>query len=456
MSDFKLTRRKLLTTMALGGSAVAFGGLPHLMRAARASDGIDGPPRYFIFCYFSGGWDILLSLDPRDPDVFSPDRVGETLIQPGYDELNDAGNNGQLVEAGDLVFGPYIGDLAGWVDRLAVVRGMSMETLTHEAGRRRFITGKPPSGLLARGSSASTWFAGLLGEQQLIPNISVNVEAYNKDFAPYASALKVAGVPDLARALSPGDVVLDADRKRVVDQFLNDQSWCPKAQSSSFWIQAEEARLKADEMINNGLDELFDFSSNSPEMVAMRQRYNVATNNLNSANASAAAAVAALTGGISRAVSIRVASGLDTHFDDWTRDQGPRQQAGFDLMAAMADDLDSRSYPDGSGRSWLDVTTIVGFSEFSRTAMLNANTGRDHALTNACVLVGGGIRGNTAVGASSDFGLSPLRTNLETGLLDPAGAVIHPEHVIRSLMVDAGITSDVADLRVPHMPALLA
>ena len=43
--------------------------------------------------------------------------------------------------------------------KICVVRGMSMETLTHEAGRRRFITGKPPSGLLARGSSGATWLA---------------------------------------------------------------------------------------------------------------------------------------------------------------------------------------------------------------------------------------------------------------------------------------------------------
>ena len=119
----------------------------------------------------------------------------------------------------------------------------------------------------------------------------------------------------------------------------------------------------------------------------------------------AAAAVTAVTQGVSRVVSIRVASGLDTHYDNWTTDNGPTQESGFNIVARMIEDLESRPYGDGT--SWLDHTTIVGFSEFCRGSMVNANLGRDHSLTNACFLAGGNIRGGQVIGASDPKGGEP-------------------------------------------------
>ena len=136
-----------------------------LHRLAVASDLGTVPDRYFIFCYFAGGWDLLLGLDPRDPDIFRPDRRGDTLIEPGYDLLQDPNIAQEPLNSAvpGMDFGPYIGDLLGWAPQMALVRGMSMDTLTHEVGRRRFITGKAPAGLQARGSSGATVLAGCLG-----------------------------------------------------------------------------------------------------------------------------------------------------------------------------------------------------------------------------------------------------------------------------------------------------
>ena len=52
--------------------------------------------------------------------------------------------------------------------------------------------------------------------------------------------------------------------------------------------------------------------------------------------------------------------------------------------------------------------------------------------------------------------MAPTATNLTTGLQDPGGSVVRPEHVIRALLHDAGVTEDVADLRVDPLLALLA
>ena len=88
--------------------------------------------------------------------------------------------------------------------------------------------------------------------------------------------------------------------------------------------------------------------------------------------------------------------------------------------------------------------------------MLNANEGRDHALMNACLLVGGGVRGGRAIGASSDVGMEPTPTNLLTGLPDPGGEIIKPEHILRSLLHEGGVHDDVSDLRVEPLRALFS
>lgn len=417
--------------------------------------------RHYIFVYFSGGWDILLGLDPRDPDVFHDGKLATTQIQPGYGQLDDPPNGGKMVAAKDALgktvhFGPYIGDLVKHMDKLAVVRGMSMDTLTHEVGRRRFLTGKPPSGLLARGSSGATWLTGMLGAKATIPQISVRVEAYNVDQPNFATALKVGNVPDLLRALEPGGSPLDPKVAALVDATLSDAAACSTAQASSTWVAAEASRKKAQEMVGGGLSALFDFQAKTEAMAQVRTHYGIAATGaaaLASPEAQGALAVTAITGGISRVVSIQVPL-TDAHFDTWATDHGPEQQRGFNVVARMIEDLAARPYP--SGGNWLDHTVIVGFSEFSRTSLLNQRGGRDHALTNACFLAGGPIAGGQIIGRSADVALAPTHTNLASGKTDDTkGEVIKPEHIYRTLFHDLGVTADVADLRVEPLLALL-
>ena len=444
-----LTRRSLLKrSLMAGGGLAAFSGASALSRLASAQSAQD---LYYIFAYFSGGWDILLSLDPRDPTIFTTENSRTTRIQPAYELLE--GSDGQLVRAGGLTFGPYIGDLALHADKVAVIRGMSMETLTHEAGRRRFITGKPPSGLQARGSSAATWLAARLGQGEPIPNLALRVESYNVDQPNFATALSANGVADLIRALRPSNPALGGRQSDQLDHLLKTVARCDAASKSRTWQAAETGRQKAREMTIGNLDALFDFTK--PALAAVRAHYGIPAGNagLGSPEAQAAMAVQAIKGGVSRVVSVQVASGLDTHFNEWADVQGPRQAQGFNAVARMIEDLEATEYRD-SGDSWLDHTVIVGFSEFSRTAMLNAREGRDHSLTNACFVTGAGIQGGVAIGQSSDVGMEPMSADLATGRLDPGGEVPRPEHVIRTLMVNAGVTADDADLRVGPIDAI--
>ena len=194
-------RRQFLKGSAyLGGTAAIFGQSPFIETLARAHTHPDAADHYYIFCYFGGAWDILLSLEPRDPLLYNQSNMRLTGIQPGYELLNSS--DGQLVVKNEMTFGPHIGDLANHSDKIALVRGMSMDTLTHQAGRNYFLTGKVPSGLQARGSSASSWLAYQLGEALPIPSLAVQVPAYNDRLPNFASSLKVNSVSNLVRGAS--------------------------------------------------------------------------------------------------------------------------------------------------------------------------------------------------------------------------------------------------------------
>ncbi len=439
-------RRFIQNALALSAGTAAFNLWPAMSPLAHAQlRHPDAPDRYYIFCYFPGGWDILLSLDPRNPAQFTNGNLRTTQIQPGYELLQ--GSDGQLINAGGVTWGPYIGELANHADKVTVVRGMSMETLTHEVGRRRFITGKAPSGLQARGSSAATWLASHYGGAEAIPNLSVRVETYNDGLPNYATGLAVNSVSDLLRALRPAEPSLAARLVQQIDSRLVDAALCPRGAQSNLWSGAEASRKKAQDMVTGDLSSAFDFRANTPEIQMIRDHYGFTRNQTNTPQVQGAMAVQAITSGISRCASISVCPGLDTHFDEWSTDQGPNQAMGFQVVARMAEDLARRPYRD-TGESWLDRTVIVGFSEFSRTPLLNTRGGRDHSLTNACFLLGGKVRGGQVIGASSDVGMMPTKTNLTTGRPDLDGEVIRPEHVLQTLFDEVGI-GEAPDLRVP-------
>lgn len=448
-------RRALLGLLGAGGIA-AVPSFDLLWSGARAGSGAAPAERFYIFAYWSGGWDILLGLDPRDPGLFHDGNVRETRIRPAYHLLDVADHVLEPYEAAPgMVVGPFFGDLAAHAHRLSIVRGINMDTLTHEAGRRRFLTGRPPSGIQARGSSVSTWLASLLGDGQLAPQVTLGVESFNLDLPNWATAMQVGSVADLAAAFRSPVGGLGADGEALIDRFLRDEALCDQARRSPVWQGMEEARLGAEAVAAQELDDLFAFESDDADMVALRERYGMvgsATDILRSTAARAAAAVQAITHRLSRCVTLSVAGGMDTHGSEWGGAHGPRQEAGYNHVARMMEDLASRPFGDGS--SWLDHTVILGFSEFSRTPMLNVNEGRDHALTNACFVAGGPVRGGRVLGASTDVGMGPGPVNLETGAPDAAGVVPRPDHVLRALLDEAGFVEDVADLRAEPLRAI--
>ncbi len=226
--------------------------------------------------------------------------------------------------------------------------------------------------------------------------------------------------------------------------------------------QYQDSRSQLKTVLDAQLDAYFRFDPNSKgaqaieeEKATLRTRYGLkpegGADTRNSAAARAALVATALKKGVSQCVSINITGGLDTHFGTQVT-QAQNQRAGWNALGDLVEDL--RNSPHPSGGNFMDHTTILCFSEFGRTPGINASGGRDHHLTNSCMLLGKGIKHNTVFGKSGDVGMSPGLIDHKTGLADPAGQVILPEHIIATVL--AGAKLDYSITRVAPLTGLLA
>ncbi len=413
-----------------------------------------------IFAYFSGGWDTLLTLDPRDGTKFN---TAGAKIQTGYDRVCDAvpavqavmtncGGSGLVKPNGsNITFGPAIGKIAqAHYKDLCVLRGIEMSTLTHEVGRRYFLTGKFPRGLSASGSSLPTWIVHDDPAASVIPNLVVGgVETYNEGLDPRSSGLTIRSSSDLSAILKPlvaGNEPNDATRAALAAYAA--QNHCIHDQiGATGLVEAYRAAMQNAEILSEGtLWQNFDFKSN-PTDPAIQELY--AAFDINAASPSTdlagpkgqvAIAAQALTKNISQVVSIQVASGLDTHDDDWESLHAPKLIAGFDALADLISFLKAKTDPNG--QPYWDRTVLMCFSEFARTPDINVRGGRDHHLANACLVAGMGIRGNTVIGATSTDTYASSTVNLSTGEVDLGGAPVRPADIHATVLQAMGLSYD--------------
>jgi uncharacterized protein (DUF1501 family) len=433
----KTTRRQLLETAGIAAGAVTLRTLLWPARAEAAS----APAGNLLFCYFSGGWDQLLALDPRDQTkpAFQQAAAYSAMgsgIYPAYDKVADAnvkallaGNPSGIQTAQNLTFGPAVPlSLQQHAQDLCIVRGVAMGTLTHEVGRRYFITGKFPRGLQAAGSSLPTVIAAGAGDTTQIPNLAVGVESYNEGFPSFASGLEVGNASDVQNVLRPGGAPVPAGTDAALHAFEAQELSCGghELDGGGLVTLFRASREKARELVVSGAASHFAFTldpaKQTQEIKDLFAKFGIATYaDLGGARGQAALAAQALTRGISQAVSLQLANGIDDHSDSWQRTHATNLYKGFDALAALISYL--KNTPDARGGSVWDHTTLMVFSEFARTPLVNSRGGRDHHLASSCLLAGPGIRGNQVVGATSDRGMAVVPLDPATGLTGGTASV---------------------------------
>ena len=460
------TRRRFLeiAAMAAGGLALRTSLWPSVSRAQGAPDGL------LLVCYFSGGWDQLLVLDPRDntDPRFAGDAPyarGASGIHPAYELVQDAGVQAVLSAApggvqrrGNLTFGPAVPEaLLQHAADLALVRGVNMGTLTHEVGRRYFLTGKFPRGLRASGSSLTTQVADALGSARDVPNLAVVTEAYNEGLAAYASAIGVRNSSDMLNVLRPLGTALPAASQSLLADFEAANAPCEQGlldvqgQVSLYRASRQKARV----MTQSGGYELFNFGSATPraEVTELLTALDVKSTDFNTHKGRAAVAGQALARGYAQAVSVDLSGGnLDSH-EQWGNTHATNLRVGLESLGRLISFL--KSVQDGtSGRSIWQKTTLLVFSEFARTPLLNTRDGRDHHLSSSCLVAGPGVRGDTVLGATSDVQMAAQTVDPLTGALKDAaqgGVSVRPADVLATLLTSMGLPTGALGNQEPRL-----
>ena len=187
----------------------------------------------------------------------------------------------------------------------------------------------------------------------------------------------------------------------------------------------------------------------------VRAHYGFNRGDAGSPGARAAFAAQAIKEQIAQCVSVMIGNGTDTHFTG-NKGHADLLYPGIAALAALIDDLATTDAPlelqKIGGPKWLDHTTLVAFSEFSRTPLFNQFGGRDHHLTSSCLLAGAGIAGDRVIGASGEVGMGSARYDFKEGKVVPTdGTTLLPEHIAATLLASAGL--DPYTLRDPKIPS---
>ena len=320
------------------------------------------------------------------------------------------------------------------------------------------ITGKMPAGLQATGSAIPTRIVAqnAMAEGYAIPNLASQVETYNKGLPTIATGMSVNGAGDLVFALQKSDDAPSTSIQGHLSAYRAKAVNCDpvRLDRRGFMGLIRENQSRATDLVTNELHEFFDFTNQrDPEMAILRERYGIGGGRPGgigqgvTPGEQAALAAQALKNNISQCVSITLATGLDTHDENWATDHPGLLQTGFNALAALIDDLDEAGL--------MSKTTIVCFSEFGRTSLLNTRDGRDHSLASCALMVGAGVPANTVVGATTDVGMNAMPIDPETGApLSTGGTTLTPTKLLASVMEANGY--DPYDLREQGLPCLMA
>lgn len=470
-----ISRRRFLEIAGVAGGAVALRStlLPSVARAD------DPTPQLFLACYFGGGWDQMLALDPRDNSnpMFQKEQAysqSGSGIYPAYDLVQDsnvaallAKNASGVQKAGNLTFGPAVPQsFLQHATDLSLCRGIFMGTLGHDTGRRYFITGKFPRGLEASGSSLATSVAAAQGQNASIPNLAVNVEAYNQNFPPFATPIPVEHAADLQNLLNQLGTPLDAKSEAALVAFqqldLNcqeqlDNGIVPSLNGMGLVDVYRGSQVKARSMVSSTAAAAFNFKVPAPnqQIQAVFDAFGITkSSDVGTEKGNAAIAAVALTQGISQAVSVEVAQGIDDHAD-WPDSHATNIYSGFDAIGNLISYLKATEYTPGgkpSGKATWEYTTILVFSEFARTPLLNGRNGRDHHIASSCVVGGPGIKGGMVIGATSDWQLTAQNCDYSTGKATQdmsSGVPLRPTDIHATLLHSMGLPYDVLSNNVP-------
>ena len=410
------TRRQLLA----GGAALFGGAMLGLPRRAAAQV---GPSRRLIVVFAQGGWDPVFALDPKQasPAVAVP--AGQQRRAGGIDYY-DAEATGGAVRA-------YFERHS---DVTALVRGVTVRSISHPGCVKRILTGTA--------SAANPDFGAITAHVHAadmpLPYMVLGSDAFTGPYA--ASTGRLGNANQLVTLLDP------AKQFPPPGQRVADPGFVPHADDDaaiSAWLQARAERMRAQRgqfgSNRRKLDAYIASLENSRRLRAYSDGMGTPTLAIRF-DAQIELALTMLSEEVCWATSIDTGLAWDSH----TRNdpsQGNNHRVLFEGLSALMDAL--KSTPSPGGGMLIDDTAVAVISEMGRTPTLNAEAGKDHWQTTACMLMGAGLAGDAVYGASTngDDGpaLESAPVDFVSGRPDAGGRLLESDSLVAGILQWVGV-----------------
>jgi hypothetical protein len=405
-------KRRTFLKVAGMGLASSFVTSP-VMRALADAQRPSRDGQFFVFVHAAGGWDVTLWADPRN------ERAG--LVQPASTANTDTSQVKRWVDApldesartfqlvrpsgSNIVFGPGIGDLADLHDRLTVINGLAMNTVSHPDGTAFSATGRHLVGGRVPASSIDTLVANELGREQTFPVVSIQFPSsyVGDNLDRRVVPLAVGNVSTLSRALTRSSLYDSEAERDEVTSLLSREAAALAAHSEypdtmqGMSVQLEGLRT----MLGAKLQDIFTAQG----LQRLQPQFNYRARFAAGTAVNAAFAVEAMKRNVVRCVSF-AQGGFDTHNQNY-KQQAQTQQELFDTIAVLVRTLDQTPHPTLTGHKLADATHIVVISDFCRTPQINTGQGRDHYPNNSALLISPRIKSNFVFGSSDKEQLLP-------------------------------------------------
>ncbi|HEX4419528.1 MAG TPA: DUF1501 domain-containing protein, partial [Kofleriaceae bacterium] len=374
---------------------------------ARTSD------EFFIFIHAAGGWDVTLWADPRNErkGLVEPASTDNTDIAPithwkSVALDGDTETFEPLVSSNTkLVLGPGIGPLYDLRDRLTVINGLAMNTVSHPDGTAFSATGRHLAGGRIPASSIDVAVANELGAAQLLPAVAIQFPSafVGERLDRRAIPLRVASAATIAKSLSRNDAYFAADDRTAISALLTDEA---KALAGRSVFPETYERLASQEqaqprMTSGELEKAFTQKALQDAYPSFDYKAKTQAGGA----VSAAFTVEAIRRNLVRSVGFAL-GGLDTHNQNYKQHAHTLQEL-FGVIASLVNVLDRTPHPTRSASKLADHTHILVFSDFCRTPQINLSGGRDHYPNNSALVISPKFRGGTAFGKTDREQLLP-------------------------------------------------
>jgi uncharacterized protein (DUF1501 family) len=386
----------LVASGAAGLSALA-------LRGARATATARQPARRLLVVFASGGWDTSYALDPKQPPLIDVP-AGAVQRFAGLDVFADASrpNVTQFFERHAAA--------------TAIVRGIATDGIFHNECQRRILTGKRDDNQ----PDIAAMVAHDLGNDLPVPYLVLGDVAFTGAYT--ASAARVGSTNQIVDLIDPptGDPIAGAE-----DELL--------ARYAAASAERARATRGATGYNRRRVDDFAQAAQRAGRLTQLRDKLGT-RGETQSLAAQLSLALDAIQQDVAHTVTTDTRMGWDTHTGNAA--QADMHEALFGALTGLVDQLIARP-GRAAGSRMIDDTVVAVVSEMSRTPRLSSDGGKGHWPLTAAMLIGAGVRGGQAFGATT-AGAGSVAIDLATGAPSPAGIQPMYGHFIAGVLALCG------------------